>query len=95
MTPCAGRSLPLLAIRRSTAFRWPAPARSRVTPSGWCSTPRGAWFVLADLYAILGINNPRQIAGRLNPKWRRITQSDTVGRGLQQVINVSEPPSIG
>ena len=48
------------------------------------------WFVLADVCAVLGVENPRNVAARLDEDEKDVHTIDTLG-GMQKVTAVNEP----
>ncbi|MDR1212793.1 MAG: hypothetical protein LBK54_01630 [Propionibacteriaceae bacterium] len=49
-----------------------------------------SWWVLADVCAVLGISNSRNVAARLDADERGVHETDTLG-GRQSVTTVNEP----
>ena len=48
------------------------------------------WFVLKDVCGVLGVNNSRMVADRLDDDEKGVSQIDTLG-GKQSMIVINEP----
>ncbi len=48
------------------------------------------WFVLADVCAVLGVENPRNVAARLDEDEKDVRLMDTLG-GPQKVTVANDP----